>query len=80
MIFVVNPLDAEIVVCFFALDKKVAKDLVTTNKATADKWLEESWNGYGIINNTKHLINIEVLNHCLVVKDPEMKHSIINVA
>ena len=62
------------------LYKKVAKDLTIVYEAAADKGLEKPRNRCGISDYIEHFVDIEVLQHFLVVKYPEVKGSVINVA
>ena len=53
---------------------------MTVYEAAADKWLEKSWDGYSVIDNIEHFINVEVLNDLLVIEYSEMEDPIINIA
>ena len=62
------------------LYKKVTKDLTIVYEAATDKGLEKPWNRCGISDYIEHFVDIEVLQHFLVVKYPEVKGPVINVA
>jgi hypothetical protein len=78
-ILFINLLDTKVIVVPLTLDKEVAKDLIRINEATANKWLKEPWDGDRVTLDIEHHVDIEVLNHVLMVKYPQMEHIVIDV-
>lgn len=74
------PLNAEVVMVLFTLDEKVAENLRRVDEAAATERLEESGDRYCVIDNTEHLIDIKIVNHCAVVENSQVEHPIVKIA